>query len=167
MESSINYTYVFADIETDTVKAYKLLQIAAVTDNGQQFCVYINPQTDLPQGCTNFNGFYYHRGKLYRNGRPLKSVNITKALSNFMVWIQNLKKDVILVFHNGFAFDCIILAKFLVRHNITIPSNLVKVADTLQQFRQHLRLTEVRNHKLSTIARHFNITLDFAHDALK
>lgn len=166
MENSENYTYVFSDIETDTVKAHKLLQIAAVTDKGQQFCVYVNPQTDLPQSCTDFNGFYYNNNKLYRNGRPLPSKTIVKALNQFMFWIRNLQGKVVLVFHNGFAFDCVILAKFLVKHNIDIPSNLVRVADTLQQFRQHLKPPVIENHKLSTVAKHFNIPLELAHDAL-
>lgn len=166
MEDSNKITYVFADIETDTVKAYKLLQIAAITDKGQQFCVYINPQQDLPQNCTDFNGFYYHKNKLYRNGRPLPSKTITTALKDFMNWIQRLNNSVILVFHNGFAFDCVILAKFLVKHNIRVPNNLVKVADTLQQIRQYLKTPEIENHKLTTLAKHYNIKLELAHDAL-
>lgn len=158
--------YIFADIETDSVQANILLQIAAVTQNGETFNVFVNPRCPLALSCTNFLGFYYFNGSLYRNGRKLYSENLTQALNKFMKWISGFKHPVILAFHNGFSFDCTVLARFLVRCNIPIPENLITVGDTLPYIRSNFKAPLVENHKLATLAKHFEIEQEHAHDAL-
>ena len=158
--------YIFTDIETDSVQANILLQIAAVTEKGEEFNVFINPRCPLTQSCTTFLGFYFFNGGLYRNGRKLPSIFVAQALENFMKWISKLKQPVVLVFHNGFSFDCTILARFLVQFGIKIPENLITVGDTLPYIRNTLKAPLVENHKLGTLAKYFQIDQEQAHDAL-
>ena len=160
--------FVFADIETETLRADCLLQIAAVTVNSnfrQTFCVYINPQHDISQSCTNFLGFYLHNGRLYRNGQLLPTDSIRIALIKFSRWIEGLSKPVCLVFHNGFSFDCSLLARFFIRLRVRVPANLARVGDTLPELRREVE--GVENHKLSTLAKHFKLDDFLLHDALE
>ena len=158
--------YVFTDIETESLRASTLLQIAAVTSEGEQFNIFVDPKCNLSEDCTKFSGFHYHQDTLYRNGLRLQSLPIQLALQNFMTFLSNLNKPIVLVFHNGFTFDCKVLARFLTRFNISIPSNLLTVADTLPYVRNHLKSTELTDHKLTTLANFFNIHYEHAHDAL-
>lgn len=158
--------YIFADLETDSVHANILLQIAAVAQTGETFNIYINPQEPLSQSCTNFLGLYYFRGSLYRNGLKLDSVSVSRALHLFMTWISKFKHPVALVFHNGFAFDCPVLAKFLVRLEIPISENFITVGDTLPYIREHFKPPIVEDHKLGTLSKFFETEHEHAHDAL-
>ena len=79
-----NPIYIFADIETESVQGNILLQLAAVTLTGEQFNIFINPCTTLPEACTNFLGLYFENGALYRNGKILPSYNIFLALNHFI-----------------------------------------------------------------------------------
>lgn len=158
--------YVFTDIETESLRATTLLQIAAVTSEGQQFNIFVDPKCNLSEDCTNFSGFHYHQNNLYRNGLRLQSLPIQQALQNFMQFLSNLNKPIVLVFHNGFTFDCKVLARFITKLNISIPSNLLTVADTLPYVRIHLKSSQLTDHKLTTLATFFNIHYEHAHDAL-
>lgn len=158
--------HVFTDIETDSIQAKYLLQIAAVTQDGKQFNVFINPQRPLTLSITNFLGLYFYKNDLYRNGAKLNSIHVVDALKAFMSWIKKLKRPVMLAFHNGFAFDSIVLSNKLVYFKIEIPDNLLQIGDTLPFFRKVLKTPDIENHKLSTLAKHFDIDQDHAHDAL-
>ena len=83
--------FVYIDIETDALRANKLLQIAAVTEDNRQFSLHINPNADLPLNCTNITGLYFYRNNLYKNGRLLPSVTVRRALYAFKDWIIPLK----------------------------------------------------------------------------
>ena len=107
--------YIFTDIETESFLALLLLQIAAITSEGHQFNIYINPYRPLSEVCTNFLGFYFFKGQLFRNGRLLPAKPVKQALSAFSNWISNFNRPVVLVYHNGFSFDCSVLAKYLVK----------------------------------------------------
>ena len=157
---------VYIDIETDTIRASKLLQLAAVTEDNNSFSLHINPRCDLPLSCTNVTGLYYYRNNLYKNGRLLPSVSVRKALYEFKKWIFQLNKKVNLVGHNIFAFDIKILIKHFMKQNIQLPSNLNIVFDTLPVFRKQIKETEIKDHKLSSLAEHLNLQFDNPHDAL-
>jgi hypothetical protein len=122
--------YIFTDLETESIQANTLLQIAAVSITGEQFNTFINPQCPLTEDCSNLLGLFYFNGDLYRDGRRLFSKNIKTALLDFMLWLSNFNKPIVLVFHNGFSFDCKVLSKFLVQFNILVPQNLTFVADS-------------------------------------
>ena len=161
-----NALYIFTDIETESLKARTLLQIAAVTSEGEQFNTFIDPKCDLPESCTEFSGFIYQFNALYRNGKRLHSIPIKQALQNFMNFLSKFNRPIVLVFHNGFTFDCEVLARFFTLFDIQISPNLRTVADTLPYVRIHLKATNVENHKLTTLAKYFDIFYEHAHDAL-
>ena len=158
--------YIFTDIETESFLALLLLQIAAITSEGHQFNIYINPYRPLSEVCTNFLGFYFFKGQLFRNGRLLPAKPVKQALSAFSHWISNFNRPVVLVYHNGFSFDCSVLAKYLVKFNIHIPNNLITVCDSLPYIRTHFKPPSVLNHKLGTLASHFGLVHEQAHCAL-
>lgn len=158
--------YVFTDIETESLSGLLLLQIAAITASGLQFNVFINPCRPLSQACSNFLGFYYYNHNLYRNGNRLYTKTIKQALLDFTNFINNINKPVVLVYHNGFAFDCSILANNLIRFKIPIPSNLISVCDSLPFIRTFFKDKTVQNHKLGTLAAHFKLNHEHAHCAL-
>lgn len=158
--------HVFTDIETDSFKAIQLLQIAAVTEDGRQFNGYITPYRPLPLSVSNLLGIYYYKNSLYRNGLRIPSKHLIEVLTDFMKWIDSFQVPIMLVFHNGFNFDCTVLTRNLLHFNIKIPSNLIKVGDTLPFFRSVLQSPVVENHKLATLAKHYGIQQMHAHDAL-
>jgi len=158
--------YVYSDIETDSFRGNQLLQIAAVAQTNETFNAYILPEGPLPLSITNFLGLYLYKGDLYRDGRKLPTQSPKTVLLRFMEWIEQLQRPVMLVFHNGFNFDCNVLVRHICKFCIETPRNLVKVGDTLPFFRTNLKAPEVPDHKLATLAKHFNIVQEHAHDAL-
>lgn len=158
--------FIFADIETDGLRAGTLLQIAAITaDGSSEFNVYINPKHELPLSCTNLCGLYYFKKQLYREGVPLPSVEIKVALTRFKNWLESFNKPITLIFHNGFSFDCYVLARYLLKFNI--ETKIDQVSDTLPCFRKTLKSEEIENHKLATLASFFELEFESAHDALQ
>ena len=75
--------YVYSDLETESFKAFQLLQIAAISSNNDKFSIYINPQSPLPENCLKVTGPYFHKNQLYQKGCELPSVSITQALRTF------------------------------------------------------------------------------------
>lgn len=159
--------YVFADIETDGFKVDRVLQIAAVTEQDDSFNAYINPHTDLPLRCTNLTGLYFYKGQLHKDGKLLPSVGIRVALRRFKNWLEEIDRDVTLVFHNGFSFDCCILARYFLKFKIELPRNVKQICDTLPSFRKHLQDPELSNLRLSSLANFFELDFFGAHDALQ
>lgn len=158
--------YIFSDIETDALRGDRLLQLAAVASDGQTFNKFINPKRPLLESCTTFTGLHYCKGKLYQNGVIKPTVSVSEALTLFTIWLDKFNKPVTLVFHNGFTFDCKILARHYSRLGITPPGELVKIVDTLPGFRKHIKNPGPLNHKLVTLTKFFELPEGRAHDAL-
>jgi|APCry1669193128_1035447.scaffolds.fasta_scaffold34074_1 DNA polymerase III alpha subunit (gram-positive type) len=156
---------IYADLETESLKANKLLQIAAITEDNNKFSVYINPQEKLTDQCFQITGLYFHDGQLYRNGRLLFSVPIGRALCQFRNWLQSFNKPIHLVFHNAFSFDMKILVKHYLKQNILFPLCVTGVHDTLPIFRKYIKATDISGFKLGLLADHFKVPLLDAHNA--
>jgi hypothetical protein len=94
------------------------VQIAAVTQDGDTFCSFINPGELLPLNGTNIHGLYFEvkDQKLYCDSRALPSTSEVDALNKFNKWLKAFNKPIILVFHNGISFDGPVLAKFYKKH---------------------------------------------------
>lgn len=148
---------VFSDIETDAIQAKYLLQIAAVTQDNEEFNEYVNPFRFLPLTTTNLTGLYFYRQDLWKKGQKLHAKPIKSALKSFMTWIGSLARPVMLVYHNGTSFDVRIMSKLLVANEIEIPSNLKYFSDTLPYFRRMLKPPTIENHRLSTLSKFLNI----------
>lgn len=164
--TDIDTLYLYTDIETDNLSGKYLLQIASISSDNQRFNVFINPCKPLALSTTSFLGLYWHQGDLFRDGLRLNSKNIIDALQAFMTWVKRLQKPVVLICHNAFAFDALVLTSKLVYFNIPIPENLLSIADTLPFFRRNIKSPIVTDHKLKTLALHFKIEIERSHDAL-
>ena len=159
--------FVYADIETEGLGVRSpLLQIAAITEDDREFNVYINPLKELAPGCTNFCGLYYFRDRLYRDGQPLPTIRLRQGLLRFQKWLKDLKVEVSLVFHNGFSFDCFFLARSFKKLGIELPPNVKLIHDTLPCLRKTLKDSAPPDFKLTTLANHFEVPVQYAHDAL-
>jgi len=158
--------HIYADIETNSFKGNKLLQIAAITEKDEIFNIYINPMEPLLLSTINLLKIHYHKGHLYKGGRRLQSFPIKEALTHFCKWIERQQCPVTLIFHNGFNFDCKHLIRHLIKFDIKIPLNLITFGDTLPFFRNNIKPPEIENHTLKGLADHFKIKQDQAHCAL-
>jgi DNA polymerase III epsilon subunit-like protein len=158
--------YVYGDLETESFKAFRLLQIAAITENEEKFSIYINPQGPLPENCLQISGLYYHKNQLYRKGCALPSVSINQALRAFSKWLVSLNRPIHLVFHNAFAFDIQVLLRHFQNTNIPFPECVLNIHDSLPAFRKHIKVADVPGFKLGALAEHFNIPLSDAHNAI-
>jgi hypothetical protein len=87
------------------LRKLKILQIAGVTQDGDTFCSFINPEEPLPHSRTNIHGLYFEDEKPYQDSRVLPSTSEVNALNKFNKWLKAFNKPVILVFHNGISFD--------------------------------------------------------------
>ena len=157
--------YIYADLETEALQAVKLLQIAAITESGEQFSIYINPFGNLPANCKKITGLYFHQNNLCKDGILLPSVPIKEGLTKFKEWLASLGKPVCLVCHNGFAFDIRVLLRHYKQQDIEFPQNLISVSDTLPAFRKYMK-NSIADCKLGTLAKHINIPLVEAHNAI-
>jgi len=158
--------HIYADLETDSFKGTRLIQIAAITEQGDEFNVFINPQEPLLLPIINLLGINYYQGQLYRKGLKLESFTAKQALHQFADWIEQKQQPVILIFHNGFNFDCKVLIRQFLDHRVKIPSNLIKFGDTLPYFREQIKPPVITNHTLASLAAYFNIKQEAAHCAL-
>ena len=163
---NLDHVFIYSDIETDSLRVDKLLQIAAIADD-KIFNIHINPKAELPLACTNITGLYYHKNNLYKNGCLLPSVSIRKGLRDFRNWILTFKKPVHLVFHNAFSFDIRILLKQFSKFKIKFPENVEYIHDTLPSFRKKIKEGEIKDHRLATLALFTNVNLVNAHCALE
>ncbi len=131
--------FIFADLETEGLRGELLLQIAAVSDT-DSFSIYINPHRNLPISCTKITGLSYLKGLLYKDGKQLQSDNsVGHALKSFNKWLSQQGQRVHLVFHNAFGFDARVLTKQLLKFNISLPSNIQFIHDSLPAFRKHIK----------------------------
>lgn len=158
--------FIYADIETESLQANKLLQIAAISETEKVFNIHVNPKTELPLNCTNITGLYYYKSNLYKNGRLVPSVSIHKGLREFRKWILTFPEPVHLVFHNGFSFDIRVLLRQFSKFNIKFPENVIEIHDTLPSFRKKIKEDEIKDHRLATLALFEKVDLTNAHDAL-
>ena len=124
---------IYADIETESLRKLKILQIAAVTQDGDTFCSFINPGEPLPLSGTDIHGLYFEvkDKKLHRDSRVLPSTSKVDALNKFNKWLKAFNKPIMLVFHNGISFDGPVLAKFCKKYGLAITENVKYRADPL------------------------------------
>ena len=157
---------IYADIETESLRKLKILQIAAVTQDGDTFCSFINPGEPLPFGGTNIHCLYFEvkDKKLYQDNRVLSSTTEVDALNKFNKWLKAFNKPKIYVFHNGISFDGPVSAKFYKRHGLNITENVKYLVDPLSCCRD--LFIDTKNHKLGTLAAYCSVEQTPVHDAL-
>jgi DNA polymerase III alpha subunit (gram-positive type) len=157
---------IYADIETASLRQWKILQIAAVTHDGDTFCSFINPGKPLPFGGTNIHCLYFEvkNKKLYQDSRILSSTTEVDALNKFNKWLKAFNKPIIYVYNNGISFDGLVSAKFYKRHGLTITENVKYLVDPLPCCRD--LFIDTKNNKLRTLAAYCSLKQTPVHDTL-
>jgi len=160
--------YLFLDIETADLTGKRIIQIAIISeDKTRQFNVYINPRGLIPENTTSLTGLHYDckNSLLYKNGYPLKSYSISKAIELMLDFLNSFEdENLILVCHNGFCYDFPIIIKTVKRLGFVFPQTVFGFTDTLPMFKKFLKCN---SYKLSDIVSHLGLENKFTfHDAL-
>lgn len=158
---------IFIDVETEGIEAKLILQISSLSETGEVFNVYVNPNQSLSSNCFKLSGFYFYKGNLIKNGLVLPSVTIVSALKSLNNWIskQAIKSEVHLIAHNAFGFDIPVLIRHYRKFQIKLP-NVTLVSDTLPALRKTFG-KKFSTYKLENIAKEFKIKFDNPHDSLE
>ena len=93
----------------------------------------------------------------------MPSISKVKAVNKFSAWLKTFKKQIILVFHNGFLFDGPLLAKFYKKHDLTLTANVKYFADILYCCSDLFK--DTIGHKLRTLAAYYAEEQITVHDA--
>jgi DNA polymerase III epsilon subunit-like protein len=166
MEKEKEIKYIYVDVETEGLKAKVLLQVAAITKEGEVFSEYIKPSHDIPLSCTRITGLYNKNKELFKNGNKLDAKPIRIVLRQFFEWISQFEGDIHFVCYNGFTFDVKVLLTHCQRQRLKFPENVTFVHDPLPTFRKFMKKEQIKDFKLTTLAEHFKIPFLNAHDAL-
>ncbi len=148
-------TYVVFDLETTGLNPQKdeIIEIGAVKfKEGEiidEFSSFIKPKSKIPQKITKITGI--------TEDMVSEAPSQNKVLSQFYDFIG----DNVLVAHNA-GFDYGFLRSHLLHCNLTLKN--YSVLDTLGLSRA--LCSDLKNHKLDTLADHFNINLENHHRAL-
>ena len=94
----------------------------------------------------------------------MPSISEVKAVNKFSAWLKTFKKQIILVFHNGFLFDGPLLAKFYKKHDLALANNVKHFADTLYCCIDLFK--DTIGHKLRTLAEYYAEEQITVYDAL-
>jgi len=130
---------VFYDLETTGVnhhekhKDVQILQIGAVVEeSGKTFSKYLIPTCDIDKESTKIHGISTTNSGLSLHGAPLKCTEMSKGLSEFMSFLEDIGEPVILVGYNSRKFDDWVLSHNLLRCRITPKKGVLeKVGDGL------------------------------------
>ncbi|XP_070541211.1 protein PML-like [Ptychodera flava] len=100
--------YIYFDLETTGLgTSAHITQIAAVK-GACSFDVYVIPKKPITKEASSVTGIKMDGGKMMHNGKEVAAVTITKALQDFLSFLDS-SKNVILVGHNAKIFDSRVL----------------------------------------------------------
>ncbi|MCW8092618.1 3'-5' exonuclease [Alteromonas sp. ASW11-130] len=146
--------YVFADLETTGlyVDEHKITEVAAIKYSGgdsvEYFFTLVNPSTSIPKHITNITGI---TDAMVSNAPRMEAV-----LPAFKEFVGNAE----LIFYNA-PFD----KKFLDKAASDLNSPFCnKFIDALPIAKE--AFPELHDHKLTTVAKHLNVSVSGAHRAL-
>lgn len=146
-DSSLNTDYVVFDIETTGLKSNfdQIIEIGAVKISNNQitdrFQSFVNPNRPIPYEIIKLTGIH--------NDDVISAPNIDEVLPRFLEFAE----DRVVVAHNA-GFDMSFISEACRLQNIEYNP---KVLDTVALSRN--LLTQLKNVKLDTIAKYFNIEL--------
>jgi len=167
MEIYSDTSFLFVDLESDSLRANRLLQIAAIDNRDKTFSIHINPFQDLSPECTHITGLSYDKNQreLFKNGQKIYSQRLRTALIFFRNWVNKHPRPIILIAHNGFSFDVRILVKYFNKQQIELP-DVAFVCDTVPTFRRIRSQIRLNDCTLVTLSEFFNCPMINHHDAL-
>ena len=138
-----NFEFVYFDLETTQYipgqvgRSEKIIEIGAVYRD-QKFSTLVNPEIPI-------ENTIIHK---INNDHVLNAPNIVHALNAFIAWLPQ-DKTVILIAHNGAAFDRKILQRDLINLNIQVHTNIL-LADSLYPIS---KIVDAKDRKLESLYR--------------
>lgn len=99
---------VYVDIETTGLrKDDEIVQIAAkcAKSNEKNFSSYAYPLKNIPNNVSEKTGLKMTGGQLFLKNKPVLTKSLKEVVVEFLNYLQNLKKPVILVGLNALKFD--------------------------------------------------------------
>tara|TARA_B100001094_G_scaffold239256_1_gene234779 strand:+ start:824 stop:1519 length:696 start_codon:yes stop_codon:yes gene_type:complete len=136
-----NYEFVYFDLETTQYipgqqgRTEKIIEIGAV-HRDQKFSTLVNPGIPIENSII-------HK---INNDDVINAPNIVNALNALISWLPQ-DKTVILIAHNGAAFDRKILQRDLTSLNIQVPMNIL-LADSLYPIS---KIVDAKDKKLESL----------------
>lgn len=133
----------------------------------REFDEFILPDRNIRRGASRVTGFTLSNGQLYRNGEPLDTISLFKALNSFMNFLYSFRYPVILAAHNARGFDAPVLIRVLKRFSFWHKFQKVVSGflDTLDLSRD--LFPELDSHSLQNLVCHFLQKTYDAHNSLE
>lgn len=134
-----NLIPVYYDLETGGLEEdADLLQIAA-KGGGKDFSVYITPTKNVNKDSSAVTGITNIGPNLYVHGKTVTTLPLQEALYSFHQFLRGLKKNCVLIAHNGNRFDHPRLLRAIHIHSMTYSYSqvLYGFCDTLPIFRKN------------------------------
>jgi len=150
---------IYYDLETTTleIENVKILEICAYNENSLLFHYYINPNEEIKN--SNIHGI---------TNKKLENIGcfeIKYVLELFVNFINSFENPV-LIAHNNFRYDQLVLEKEFKNSGITIPSNW-KFFDSLPIAQFTVKKLPYGKHKLNDLYQHFfNSNIHLQHSAI-
>ena len=100
--STTDIEIVFFDLETGGFDAYKhgILQICIIMSEKYELNIFITPTKHIESAASNVHELTKRHTKLFKFGREVNTVSITRALHEVSLFLQKINKKCILVAHN-------------------------------------------------------------------
>ena len=161
-------SYVMFDLETGGLdyRTSDILQISAVCGT-DTFNIYVSPErSSIDQGASKVNKLTIVQGTLHYKGDAVNSINIKEALENFIDFLENVHKPV-LVGHNIKKFDVPFIGFYLKRYSLweRFLAAVVGFVDTWILFKQVYPFRP--SYKQVDLVEHFLHESYDAHNALE
>lgn len=156
-------TNIYFDLETNgclhvslTSKFHKIVQMAAVTSCGEEFNEIIDPKVHIPMESTEIHNI--------SNGDVEGKMDFSDGFKRFVEYVNRFETP-ILIAHNAFRFDKVLLEKECREAGLDKEFNNLVFFDTLPFFR--CNFSKLTSFKLGALYKHFtSLELEGAHDAL-
>ena len=141
-------------------KLHRIIQIGAVTEGGRTFKAFVNPQTKIDARSTNFHGI--------SDDDVVQAETFNKVwkrfMEDFVSYRPSRTSPLVLIAHNCFGFDQLIIEKEL--HRFGLSTGHVEFQDTEPTFRYQFPC--LKSYNLAKMVKHFIPNYHFrAHDALE
>lgn len=135
---------------------HRIIQFAAITEDGDTFNSFVNPEIEIDQRSTKLHGI--------TTDQVQNADRLDRVWYNFTSGINLGRRKIIMVAHNCFGFDQLMLERELKRFGLTTRN--IEFHDTEPVFR--LQYPSLRSYSLGKLVKHFIPGYQFrAHDAME
>ena len=120
-----------------------IIQLSAVHDK-DEFDVYILPEKRISAAASRVHQLTATQGRLFHKGKPVLAEGAKEALQNFVTWLKDKKKPVVLFAHNAKSFDSKRIIYSLKKYDLlnSFQDCVLGFVDTLTLFKKVLPLRE-------------------------